>query len=187
VRYPAHPHPIARARTACFAVLATACVALTITGPAAARTTPCAEQVIRDWYDNGRIDRLYPLHCYQEAIKAIPPDIRLYADAQEVIQRAMQGALRHKLVNGGPDPTPGSSKKSGLGGGGGDGSGPGSDGSTQASGTTGSSPSSVPVALLVLGGMSMALLAAGGLGYVARRRAAEGDDVDAPDEDDRQL
>jgi LPXTG-motif cell wall-anchored protein len=34
----------------------------------------------------------------------------------------------------------------------------------------------VPVPLLVLGGLSLALLAAGGLGYVSRRRqAANGD------------
>ena len=35
-----------------------------------------------------------------------------------------------------------------------------------------SGPSSVPIPLLVLGGMSLALLAAGALGYVSRRRQA---------------
>ena len=35
-----------------------------------------------------------------------------------------------------------------------------------------SGPSSVPIPLLVLGGMSLALLAAGGLGYLSRRRQA---------------
>ena len=30
------------------------------------------EEVLNDWYDNGRIDRLYPLHCYEEAIDAHP-------------------------------------------------------------------------------------------------------------------
>jgi len=41
-----------------------------------------------------------------------------------------------------------------------------------------SSPSSVPIPLLVLGGMSILLLGAGGLGYVSRRRqAAHADDV----------
>ena len=40
-----------------------------------------------------------------------------------------------------------------------------------------SGPSSVPIPLLVLGGMSIALLAAGGLGYLSRRRnAAHADD-----------
>ena len=45
-----------------------------------------------------------------------------------------------------------------------------------------SGPSSVPVPLLVLGGLSLALLAAGGLGYVSRRRqAAHADDVGSDD------
>ena len=35
-----------------------------------------------------------------------------------------------------------------------------------------SSPSSVPIPLLVLGGMSLLLLAAGSLGYLSRRRQA---------------
>ena len=40
-----------------------------------------------------------------------------------------------------------------------------------------SAPSSVPIPLLVLGGLSLALLAAGALGYISRRRqAAHADD-----------
>jgi hypothetical protein len=35
-----------------------------------------------------------------------------------------------------------------------------------------SGPSSVPIPLVVLGGMSLALLAAGALGYASRRRQA---------------
>jgi hypothetical protein len=69
--------------------------------------TPCAKKVLADWFDNGRIDRLYPLHCYEEAIDAIPSDIRDYANAEEVISRALQSALRGQLAPGGPDPTPG--------------------------------------------------------------------------------
>jgi chromosome segregation ATPase len=42
----------------------------------------------------------------------------------------------------------------------------------------GAEPSSVPVPLLVLGGMSLALLAAGGLGYLSRRRELEKTDRD---------
>ena len=46
-----------------------------------------------------------------------------------------------------------------------------------------SGPSSVPIPLLVLGGMSVALLAAGGLGYVARRRNAAHADDNVGDDD----
>jgi MprA protease rhombosortase-interaction domain-containing protein len=38
---------------------------------------------------------------------------------------------------------------------------------------SGSSPSSLPFPLLVLTGIAVALLAAGGLGYVSRRRRAD--------------
>ena len=58
-------------------------------GPASA-ATPCGKKVLADWFDNGRIDRLYPLNCYEEAIDAIPDDLRDYADAEDVITRALQ-------------------------------------------------------------------------------------------------
>jgi hypothetical protein len=150
---------------------------LSITGTAAAKGTKCGEQIVADWFDNGRIDRLYPLHCYEEAIDAIPKDIRDYADAADVINRALQAALNGKLdQKGGPDPTPGKTRKIGAGNGGdNDKTGNGNPTATGAIDTSG--PSSVPIPLLVLGGISLALLAAGGYGYVSRRRRL-GDDVD---------
>lgn len=176
-------------------LLASAFVALSLAGPAAA-ATPCGKKVLADWFDNGRIDRLYPLHCYEEAIDAIPDDLRDYADAEDIISRALQSALRGELAPGGcdPSPSPGSKNpcRSGFGpgsgtGGSGSGSGPGSraggdpssDPDQQAAPDVDTSgPSSVPVPLLVLGGLSLALLAAGGLGYVSRRRqAAHADDL----------
>jgi hypothetical protein len=168
-------------------------VALSLPSIAAAKI-PCGKQVLNDWYDNGRVDRLYPLHCYEEAIDLIPPDIRDYADAEEVISRALQGALRGVLVPGGKDPTPGDSDQTSgsSGGGGGGGSGGNSSGST-GSGTpeatpdiNTSGPSSVPIPLVVLGGMSLALLAAGGLGYLSRRRQAA-EELGDHDDDDQTL
>lgn len=160
--------------------------ALAVASPAAAETA-CGKKVLADWYDNGRIDRLYPLNCYEEAIDAIPADLRPYADAEEVITRALQAALSGNLAPGGQDPTPNDegeppatgsngddeSSEDGDGIAGGTG---GSDGNPQAApGVDTSGPSSIPIPLLVLGGMSVALLAAGGLGYVSRRRATAGD------------
>ena len=69
-----------------------AVAALAVASPASA-ATECGKKVLADWYDNGRIDRLYPLNCYEEAIDAIPADLRPYADAEEVITRALQAAL----------------------------------------------------------------------------------------------
>jgi hypothetical protein len=175
-----------RALAVLVVVIASAFVALSVTGTAAA-ATPCGKKVLADWFDNGRIDHLYPLHCYEEAIDAIPPDIRDYVDARDVIERALQAAVGGKLTYGGPDPTPngpGDKNNRGvLGPGGVDGgSGPGGPssptGPTAAPAVDTSSPSSVPIPLLVLGGMSLALLAAGSLGYVSRRRqAAQADDL----------
>ena len=44
----------------------------------------CSERVLADWFDNGRIDRVYALQCYEEAIDALPTDIRDYTDAEDV-------------------------------------------------------------------------------------------------------
>jgi hypothetical protein len=173
-----------RALLALIVIVASAFVALSLTGTAAA-ATPCGKKILADWFDNGRIDRLYPPHCYEEAIDAIPDDLRDYADAEEIITRALQSSLRGDLAPGGRDPTPGNDGSDGKGGSGGTGGSGGSGGSSGDSGSQqvapdvdASGPSSVPVPLLVLGGLSLALLAAGGLGYVSRRRqAANADDL----------
>jgi hypothetical protein len=166
---------------------------------AAGAATKCGQQVLADWYDNGRIDKLYPLNCYEEAIDAIPNDIGPYVDAEEVITRALQGALRGDVVDGGCDPSADGSandcsRQPGGGSNGGNGSNDGTGGTSNGGNGSGddpgqaapevdtSSPSSVPIPLLVLGGMSILLLAAGGLGYVSRRRqAAHADDLGGDD------
>jgi hypothetical protein len=171
---------------ALLALIVGALVVLSLAGTAAAApASKCGEKVLADWFDNGRIDRLYPLHCYEEAIDAIPPDLRDYADAEEIISRALQSALRGELAPGGADPTPGDDSPDGRNPGGpaGPGGGSGSSGGSEATPDVDTSaPSSVPIPLIVLGGMSLILLAAGGLGYVSRRRqAASGpDDHDDP-------
>jgi hypothetical protein len=147
-------------------------VALGAASPAGA-ATPCGKKVLGDWFDNGRIDRLYPLNCYEEAIDAIPPDIRDYADAQDVITRALQAALHGKLAAGSSDPSPDGTGANGANG--------GNSSAQGAPGVDTSSPSSVPIPLLVLGGMSIVLLAAGGIGYYSRRRQAA--EADADDEE----
>ena len=183
-------------RTCLVALVAalSAFAALSLAGTAAA-ATKCGEQVLADWYDNGRIDKIYPLNCYEEARDAIPKDIGPYVDAEEVITRALQSALRGNLDPGGCDPSADGSADdcarqpgggtNGNGGSGSEGSGsdPNSDPNAEDPGQVApdvdtSSPSSVPIPLLVLGGMSILLLGAGGLGYVSRRRqAAHADDV----------
>ena len=169
-------------------VLVLSTVAALSTAAPAGAATPCGKKVLADWFDNGRIDRLYPLNCYEEAIDAIPDDLRDYADAEEIITRALQAALRGELAPGGRDPTPGDDDPTAPGAGGDDSdggsSGTGNGDNPQAAPDVDTSgPSSIPIPLLVLGGMSLALLAAGALGYLSRRRAAaNGDETSGPDD-----
>ena len=78
-----------------FASIATLAAALALgTAAPAAASTPCWKVVVSDWYADGRIDKTYPLHCYQDALHHLPPDVKAYADASDEIERAMQAAIR---------------------------------------------------------------------------------------------
>ena len=165
--------------------------------PAMAKAKSCADQVIADWYDDGRVGKIYPLHCYTEAIAKLPPDVLDYSNAKEEIGRALAFAKQGKPDPGGSDPSPGSTgttdrddhhgaehehhedddrrrrrprrRRQRR-----------SDTDTTATvvpPTDTSGPSSVPVPLLVLGGLAVLLLAAGSAGYL-RRRMNGGDDGD---------
>ena len=75
-----------------------AVVLVTHAGPAAA-ATPCWKKLLNDWYD-GRIDNVYPIHCYQDTLKHLPADISVYSSAREDIQRALQSARAKLLLKG---------------------------------------------------------------------------------------
>lgn len=154
---------------------------LVMASPAmAAKTSTCAKQVIADWYDNGRIDKQYELRCYREAIKSIPVDVLDYSSAKEDIERALSFAARGQNDPGGP----GSGSSSGSGSGSGSGKGGNGKGGTPttpggaAVDTAG--PSSVPIPLIVLGGLALLLLIGGSAGYISRRARGEGGSDDVP-------
>jgi hypothetical protein len=112
--------------------------------------------VLKDWSDNSRIDGTYPLHCYQDAIDGLPQDLRDYSDAIDVIGRAFHEAGgRNLAVTKEPQKQPNEKE------------------TPSSTLTSSSSPTSLPVPLLVLGGVALALLAAGGYGYVSRRRRTD--------------
>ena len=164
-------------------------------GAAMAKTKPnlCAKQVIADWYDDGRVGKIYPLECYRLAIASLPPDVLDYSNAKEEIGRALTFAKQGRPDPGGIDPTPpttstGNSKGgtpatvNGPGGPRATGTGTTDTGTTDTGTTvTGtqktdtSGPSSVPIPLLVLGGLAVLLLAAGSAGYLRRRMGSDGD------------
>jgi hypothetical protein len=62
------------------------------TSAARADNVPCWKRLLNDWYD-GTIDKVYPIPCYQQAIKHLPPETEIYGSAKEDIQRAEQAAI----------------------------------------------------------------------------------------------
>jgi hypothetical protein len=78
------------------ALLALVTAALALPSKPAAATVGCSQRLIDDWSDNGRVDRVYGLDCYLDAVESMPPDIRDYTDAQDTIERAFQSAQRVK-------------------------------------------------------------------------------------------
>jgi hypothetical protein len=136
-------------RMLAFLAFAGILAALALGGPAAA-ATGCRQQVIDDWSDNGRVDHVYGLDCYQGAIGSLPPDIRDYTDAQETIDRALTIAVRAK--NGSPPANP-------------------SPTLAAARPVATSGAGEIPLTLIALGGLAAGILAAGALGYTSRRAA----------------
>ena len=159
--------------------------ALSVTGPASAAKS-CGKKVVDDWYADGRVDGTYPPHCYDDAIELLPRDVRDYSSAAEDIGRALQNRLRGlPAPPATTDPTPGdgpeattpvkttteptdtnatpgtSTDKFG------DPGGPEAGGEVDTA-----SADSVPVPLLVLGGLALLLVAAGSAGYLTRRLQA---------------
>jgi len=101
---------------------------------------PCWKTLLIDSYD-GRIDRVYPIRCYHQAIAHMPIVLQLYSSERDDIMRALQRALGGK----GPGPQIVGPNPASSGGG------------------------SLPVPLLVLGSIAILLVVAGVAGAVWRR------------------
>ena len=145
------------------------------------------EALLNDWYD-GRIDHTYAVHCYQDALNHLPADVQTYSSAHDDILRALQSAIAKEKKAGEtvepnspvvPPPgrrprtrrrrttterprrpttvavAPGRKPDKGLGG--------------VAEQLNPSSAASLPLPLLVLGGLAILLVAAGAAGLVAKR------------------
>ncbi|MEO5577293.1 MAG: hypothetical protein ABIR67_12920 [Gaiellaceae bacterium] len=160
-------------------VLVVAFVALLVAAAPAGAAESCGRKVIDDWYNDGRIDGTYALRCYDDAIEILPRDVRVYSSAEEDIRRASQAAKRGEPAppartdpspDGGTnppddsdDPTTTTSTPPANGP-----DDPGPD--TEVAPPIGTeSASSVPIPLLILGGLALLLVAAGSAGYVIRR------------------
>ena len=160
------------------AALAALLAVLAVAAPAGAAAS-CGRQVIDDWYDDGRVDGTYALHCYDDAIEALPRDVRDYSSAKEDIERALQARLRGQPAPAATeDPSPArtedpdtsvSSEDPDDPTSTGSQSDPDAGGAEAASATDGESASSVPLPLLVLAGLALLLVAGGSAGYLYRR------------------
>ncbi|HSC74556.1 MAG TPA: hypothetical protein VLB89_10335 [Gaiellaceae bacterium] len=152
-------------------VVAAAASAATF-GVSTAHASACSNALIHDWYVDGRIDKTYPVHCYREALKDIPEDQIVYGTLRDDLNRALENVIRDHNGNVTPmTPVPPSG-----GGGSSDGSSGGSSGTHDkgffhwlAKKVGPDTANSVPVPLLVLGGLALALIAAAAISYGARR------------------
>jgi hypothetical protein len=173
--------PIRSLRALTVAAAVAALAALALSAPASAMTK-CGQQVLNDWWDNTRVDKTYPLHCYREAIKGLPEDLKQYGQAADDIQRDLQAAAVDPSGTGSSPPSPpppaSGTTTDGVATITGDTDTPGGTdtGGTDttetvvaADRTDTGSPSSVPVPLIVLGGLALLLLALGSAGYISRR------------------
>jgi hypothetical protein len=127
--------------------------------PAAAKT-PCWKTVVEDWFDDSTIDRVYERHCYRDALENVGEDVRVYSSFEEDIKAALQRVSRADVR-----------ELSGVGGSGGDQ--PPQGLFKDAFGkTTPRNADSMPIPLLILGGLALLLIAAGAAGLLRRRLRA---------------
>jgi hypothetical protein len=100
---------------------------------------PCWKTLLIDSYD-GRIDHVYPIRCYHQAVAHLPIVLQLYSTERDDILRALQRAVAGK---GAGPPIVGPQVTGGGG--------------------------SLPIPLLVLGSIAVLLVVAGVAGLVWRR------------------
>jgi hypothetical protein len=148
------------------ALLLAAAAFLIVARPAAA-ATPCWEKVVQDWYDDSVLDNRYPRHCYTDALRNVSEEVRTYTSFEEDVKAALQRLTRENprgLSSAGGDaerPRLGSANekpRQGL--------------FKQAFDK--SSPrnaDSMPIPLLILGGLALLMVAAGAAGLLRRRLA----------------
>ena len=157
---------------------------------AASAKQPCWKDIMDDWYKDARIDGSYSQACYRAADKNIPQDLRDYSDLpSEIAQARMRDIRDSRDEPGGSDRFPAS-----VGGAGpvddrnDDDNGSGSSSGNPSDGAIGSaldalgpdSADSAPIPLLILAGLALLLVAAGGAGLLTRRLQARRARVGGP-------
>jgi hypothetical protein len=93
------PQPVSPRLSRLLPALVAACASFAVFSPPANAATPCWKLLLNDWYD-GTINNVYPIHCYHDAIKHLPTDIKVYSSAADDINRALQQAIRSQRKTG---------------------------------------------------------------------------------------
>jgi hypothetical protein len=145
-------------------------LALAVSAPPSGAATPCWRQVINDWVKNDRVQATYPLHCYKDALAHVSEDLRVYSSIEDEILAARQLAARRNLR------TTQSVK-------------PNSSSTTTPPASATQTPNkglykeaidqfqprntdSMPLPLMILAGLALILIAAGGAGLISRHLRA---------------
>jgi hypothetical protein len=155
---------------------------LAVAVPAQAHAAaPCRDKIFNDWYADGKIASTYPHACYVDALRHIPTDADQYSSLRQDITAAMRAGILHAegkdvptqighgfaahnvLVSGAQsstqsaphDPSPPTSSSSSQD--------PAPGGQT-ANAEAATSSSGAPLPVLALGGLALALVAAGAIG-----------------------
>jgi hypothetical protein len=74
---------------------------LGIAAPAASAARPCWKDLVDDYWADNRVDKVYPVSCYRDAMDSFPPDVKNYSDAEDDLRRALLIAIRDQRSNGG--------------------------------------------------------------------------------------
>jgi hypothetical protein len=143
-------------------------VVVALPGPAGAATSPCRNKIFNDWYPDGKIASTYPIACYQDALKNLPPDAAIYSSLGDDVRAAMRAAMRRSQglkaplqVGHGAKAIGAGSVKSAL-------VSIHNSAHDPASSGVVATASSAPLPILVLGGIALALVAAGAIGVGVR-------------------
>jgi hypothetical protein len=143
----------------------------------------CSRALIHDWYVDGRIDQTYAVHCYREALRDIPEDQIVYGTLRDDLTRALQSVIRNHDGPVGPNTLVPPNSPGGPGGQSGASSGKDKDKgffNWVARKLGPSTAESIPIPLLVLGGLALALMAAAAISFFTRRWQARRAAADPP-------
>jgi hypothetical protein len=70
-------------------------------GAPVAAARPCWKDLVDDYWADNRVDKVYPIACYRDAMNSLPLDVKNYSDVQDDLRRALLAAIRDERDSGG--------------------------------------------------------------------------------------